>query len=183
MQRWDRELEQWVVEHRFGVLDPLAQGLSHAGRVSLVWLVLALALALVRRRAVVFLAVASSAALASLLSHALKDATNRERPDVPTLLPQPDTHAFPSGHASTSFACATVLGAFAPSFRVPLYVLAALIAWSRVYVGAHWPLDVLAGALLGIGVGLAVVAAARALRALPPRGAGRLRSRPAPPPG
>ena len=183
MLRWDRELERWVVEHRVGFLDPVAESLSHVGRWSLVWLALALGLAFSRRRPAAFVAVAASAVLSSLVTHVLKDAFGRDRPDVPTLLRQPDTYAFPSGHASSSFACATVLAAFAPAWRWPLYGLAALVAWSRVYVGAHWPVDALGGALLGVGIGLAVVAAARRLRALPPRAAGRRRSRPAPPRG
>ena len=75
---------------------------------------------------------------------------------------------------------ATVLAGFVPAWRVPLYALAVAIAWSRVYVGAHYPLDLLAGAVLGTASGLAVLALVRALRR---RGAGPPRSRPAPPPG
>jgi undecaprenyl-diphosphatase len=180
MLRWDRELERWAVEHRVWFLDPVAQGLSYVGRSSLVWLALALVVMLTRRRPAVFLAVAATALLTGLVTALLKEAVDRERPDVPTLLRQPETGSFPSGHASSSFACATVIAAFVPSWRVPLYVLAGLIAWSRLYVGAHYPLDLLAGALLGIGVGLAVVAVVRALLR---RGEDRRRSRPGPPGG
>jgi undecaprenyl-diphosphatase len=171
---WDHRLEDWIVAHRVGVLDPVAQGLSYIGVQSAVWLVLALVLAIVRRRIAVLLGTAAAALAAALTTDALKAATSRERPDVDALVGRPESHSFPSGHASTSFACATVLAAFEPGLRVPLYVLAALIALSRTYVGVHYPLDVLAGAAWGLLVGLAVVTALRRLARA------RRRSRPAP---
>jgi undecaprenyl-diphosphatase len=92
--------------------------------------------------------------------------TDRPRPPLryrepAALVPVPHTSSFPSGHAATSFACAATLARFAPRrVAVLLYILAALIAYSRVYVGVHYPLDVLGGALLGLLV-------ARALQPLP----------------
>ena len=177
MLGWDRRLEGWIVAHRVGVLDPLAEGLSYVGRWAAVWLVIAVVVAVLRRRADVLLWTALAALLASLAAEGLKAATGRERPHVDTLVPRPDTGSFPSGHAATSFACATVLAAFEPRLRVPLYVLAALIAASRTYVGVHYPLDALAGSALGVLIGWAVV---RALRRL---AGARRRSRPVPPAG
>jgi membrane-associated phospholipid phosphatase len=58
-----------------------------------------------------------------------------------------------------------VLAAFEPRLRVPLYVLAALIAASRTYVGVHYPLDAVAGALWGLLVGWGCVRALRRLAA------------------
>lgn len=79
--------------------------------------------------------------------------------------PATTTHSFPSGHTATSIACATVLGTFAPRLRVPFFVLAVLIAFSRLYNGDHYPLDVLGGALLGLLVATAVLRARQFRRA------------------
>ena len=177
MLSWDRRVEGWVVAHRVGLLDPIAQGLSYVGTFGAVWLVIALVLVLARRRADVVVWTFVAVLLASLTADGLKAATSRSRPDVDTLVARPHTSSFPSGHAATSFACATVLGALVPRLRVPLCALAALIAASRVYVGVHFPLDVVAGAVWGLVVGLLV------LRARPRLAAALRRSRPARPPG
>jgi undecaprenyl-diphosphatase len=108
----------------------------------------------VRRRPTIFLLVATGALLADTLAQLGKVATDRERPPVTIAEPEalvelPGSSSFPSGHSATSFACATLLAYLMPRFAIPLYVLAALIAFSRSYVGVHYPLDVLAGAALG----------------------------------
>lgn len=109
----------------------------------------------------------------------LKGVFDRVRPNDRFAQPEPlleigDTPSLPSGHAATSFACAATLSRFV-SVRasIALYVLAALISWSRVYVGAHYPLDLLAGAALGLAIATALRPLPEALRrSLPPRRAG-----------
>ena len=78
-------------------------------------------------------------------------------PDPRPLVATPHTGAFPSGHSASAFACATVIAWASPRLAVPVFVLAALVAWSRVYVGVHWPLDVLGGAALGVLVATALL--------------------------
>ena len=85
------------------------------------------------------------------------------------LLEAPSTFSFPSGHATVAFACATVLALAVPRLRWWLYALAALIAFSRVYVGVHYPGDVLVGALLGVAIARALLMLAAALRRSAPR--------------
>ena len=61
----------------------------------------------------------------------------------------PSSRSFPSGHSATAFAFATGLGHVSPAAAVPLHALAALVAYSRVHTGVHYPADVLAGAVMG----------------------------------
>ncbi|WP_412842511.1 phosphatase PAP2 family protein, partial [Candidatus Frankia alpina] len=61
------------------------------------------------------------------------------------------TFSFPSGHAASAAAFATGVALDAPGAAVPVAALAAAVAFSRVYVGVHYPGDVAAGILLGIG--------------------------------
>ena len=115
-----------------------------------------------------------SLACACVLSAVLKDTFDRARPEVadPSLVPAvatPTNASFPSGHAMTAFATAVAVGALHPRLRWSALVLAALVALSRVYLGVHFALDVVAGAALGIVIGLAVVWAARLLASRRPR--------------
>ena len=174
MAALDRHLERWAVTHRIEPFDTLFVWLSRAGSSGLVWVLIALAVAIATRRYAVFGATLLTVVLADTTNFLLKDVFDRDRPSTryaepAPLLTPPASHSFPSGHAATSFACATVIGAAAPRLRVPLYLLAALVAWSRVYVGVHYPLDVVAGALYGVALGLLLV------RALPRFAAALLR--------
>jgi undecaprenyl-diphosphatase len=122
-------------------------------------MVLALVGALVWRRPQLFPHVAATVLLADLVSLGLKQLTDRPRPFLVEPTPEPLMRtpldlSLPSGHAATSFAGATLLSIAQPRAAVPLFLLAILISWSRVYVGVHYPLDVAAGALVGVGVAL-----------------------------
>lgn len=71
--------------------------------------------------------------------------------DVHRIIPEPLTsHAFPSGHSSVAFALAFTLLLVDPPFGLAMLVAAAAVAFGRVYVGVHYPLDVVVGILVGL---------------------------------
>jgi len=72
-----------------------------------------------------------------------------------------ETISFPSSHAANSFAAAVFLGATFKSVRMGFFTAAAVISFSRVYVGVHYPLDVIAGAMVGIFSGVLFLRTAR----------------------
>jgi undecaprenyl-diphosphatase len=162
------------VGHRAEPFDTFFVALSHVGSYGIVWFTLAVLTVWVLRRPVAFPLVLIAYLTSAAAAAAVKLGVARPRPLDHPLVHEPTAHSFPSGHAATSFACAATLAPFVGRRAVVvLYVLAAAIAYSRVYVGVHYPLDVLGGATLGLLV-------ATALRLLP---AILRRSRPAQPAG
>jgi membrane-associated phospholipid phosphatase len=94
--------------------------------------------------------------LTYMLNTAVKGLFQRKRPvleDLPALIATPTKLSFPSAHASSSFAAARAYSGLLPAG--PLYVAAAAMALSRVYLGVHYPSDIAAGAVLGTVCGSA----------------------------
>jgi undecaprenyl-diphosphatase len=156
------------------VLDDVFVALSRIGSQGAIWLLIAVLAALYWRRPAIFLYVALAELLAGVSGALLRHAIGRERPPLRFPEPHPLVHvpgnpSFPSGHAATSFACATTLAWLTPLSPIALYALATLIAFSRVYVGVHYPLDVIGGAALGLGVATALRLLVEARRRSAPR--------------
>jgi membrane-associated phospholipid phosphatase len=123
--------------------------------------VIGFALALAQRRPAPVLLVTAAALLADLVTSVGKLLIARTRPHYDPAIPVPTSHSFPSGHSASSFAAATVIAMIAPRLRVPAFMLAAAIAFSRVYNGVHWPSDVVVGAAVGVLTALLLLAAVR----------------------
>lgn len=113
------------------------------------------------------LVVLAAFAAGDAISGAIKQAVDRPRPPVDdparldAVVAVPSSPSFPSGHATTSFAAAVAVGVLIPRLRWPALALAALVGFSRIYLGVHYTIDVLCGALLGSLVGLAIALLAR----------------------
>ena len=85
----------------------------------------------------------------------IKNYYQRPRPfqnlEIPVTQKSPaDSKSFYSNHTSNSFTFATYTSIFFPAAEIPLFVLASIVGYSRIYNGVHYPSDVLAGALMGI---------------------------------
>ena len=87
----------------------------------------------------------------------------QEMPEISLLIPPPSGYSFPSGHSCASFAAATIIFLKDKRPGTAALALAALIAFSRVFLFVHYPTDVLAGSLLGV---LCALAAAYGYRRL-----------------
>ena len=83
--------------------------------------------------------------------------------EIAPLIKTPSSSSFPSGHSATAAAGALTLSAIYPAFTPALLLAGFLVALSRVYLGVHYPFDVLAGALIGVAVAAAFLAASDAL--------------------
>jgi undecaprenyl-diphosphatase len=128
-----------------------------------------------RRAPLAFLAAVAATLTASVVVGSLKDVFERSRPPeadpaLGSLVAIPSNPSFPSGHAATAFAAATVIAILSPRMRPYALGIAAAVALSRVYLRVHFPLDVLAGAALGAAIGaLAAWIALQVARGASPR--------------
>lgn len=109
------------------------------------------------RAARVLVALALAVGLCDAVSHRfIKPYVHRGRPWGLAVVLRTRAHSgysFPSNHAANTAAGAAVLGMAVPALRAPALAAAFLVAYSRVYVGVHYPFDVAAGALLGLLIG------------------------------
>jgi undecaprenyl-diphosphatase len=139
----------------------IARALTHAGDARTWALVGAACLATMTARGThLGLRLGAATGIATLFSQALKRGLTRPRPDVSiagfeALAVNPDAFSFPSGHTAAAVAVAVAFAGEPSGLGPGAMFLATGIGLSRVYLGAHYPLDVLAGGVLGVFAGLA----------------------------
>jgi undecaprenyl-diphosphatase len=116
---------------------------------------------LVPDKAITFLITALIAfALELPIYYIVKQKVRRDRPfkalnGIQNKVIPSDQFSFPSGHTAAACIMATVLTSFFPAAAVPIYLWAACVGLSRVYLGVHYPTDILAGAAMGLACAMA----------------------------
>jgi undecaprenyl-diphosphatase len=150
------------------VLDRVFRRLSRAADHTKLWLGTAAALGVAggpRGRRAAVNGVAAMAVSSAVVHLVLKPLGGRRRPDrarheVPVArhVPMPVSTSFPSGHAASAAAFATGVATAFPEAGIPLTAAGALVAYSRVHTGVHYPVDVIAGSVAGTAMAQVVVA-------------------------
>jgi membrane-associated phospholipid phosphatase len=166
----DRAVYEAVARTPTGTLDGPVRRLSAAADKSKLWLGIAAAVALAggkRGRRAALEGVVAIGVSSATINLGVKPVARRRRPDRvrPALfehrhVPMPGSTSFPSGHAASAFAFAYAVGRHLPAIAVPIRLLAAAVAYSRVHTGVHYPGDVVIGSVAGSGTAAMVAAVA-----------------------
>ena len=145
-------LQEWHTP----ILDKIMIFITTLGNGGIFWICLGLALAVIPKTRKCGICMLLSMALTFILGNlVIKNIVARPRPftiatEIALKIPQPGEYSFPSGHTMNSFTAAATVFLFYKKPGIAAFVLAALIAFSRMYLFVHYPTDILAGMVLGI---------------------------------
>ena len=162
--RADHQAFEWVARARTPWLDRVLPALSRSANQSLIWLAIAAVVAALggrRGKRAAGRGVGGIALSSLIVNQVIKRLVRRPRPSfrrvpaVRRLKVQPLTTSFPSGHAASASAFATGMAMEWPVAGAALAPVAAAVAYSRTYVGVHYPADVLTGAAIGAAAAFA----------------------------
>lgn len=161
-QQVDLSILLWIQNHlRADFMTGFWKAVTHLGDYGWFWIALGILFLVYRKTRPVGISVLMSLVIEALITNIfLKNWIARIRPydysnEVILLIEKQIDFSFPSGHSGASFAAAYICVRMLPKrYGVPLFILAILISFSRLYVGVHFPSDVLGGVLLGLGSGI-----------------------------
>lgn len=160
----DGNILLWIQEYlRNDLLTPVMKALTHLGDAGWIWILCTIVFLLWKKRRAAGICMTFSLLGSLLLNNLLlKNLVARIRPyetveGLSRIIEAQADLSFPSGHAGSSFAAAVAIYLSCPRrIGIPALVLAALISLSRLYVGVHYPTDVICGALIGTAVAIVI---------------------------
>jgi len=139
-----------------GIFDKIMPVITNLGYLGLIWILISIVLLINKKYRKVGILCIVAIILTSIAGEGiLKNIIHRPRPfseapEMQLLIAKPTTYSFPSGHTASSFAAAYVISKGIKKLTLPVFILAALIAFSRMYLFVHYPSDILGGLLLGL---------------------------------
>lgn len=142
------------------MMDKLLVAITTLGNSGGIWILVAAILIGTKKYRKTGIHLAMSLILCLVLGNVLiKNLVARPRPcwidpTVPLLIPVPTDYSFPSGHTFSGFASVTTLFYYKKSWGILAFILASLIAFSRLYLFVHFPTDILGGIILGVSIGI-----------------------------
>jgi len=163
IQSLDEQALVWIAEHiRCGLLDPFMKIYTQLGNTGMLFIALGLLMLCFKQtRRAGFSALCAMLIGLIVVNFTIKPLVSRPRPwlaieNFVNLVPEGDPNSFPSGHTNAAFAFALAVCVSAPKrwMKVSAVCAAIVMGLSRLYVGVHFPSDVLAGAVIGSLCGL-----------------------------
>lgn len=163
-ERFDLPILDWIAAHLWcPFLDAVMPVITVLGNGGIFWIALSVVLMLIPKYRKAGFSMGAALLMGLLLCNlTLKPLVARIRPydyqlehfhvTIQLLISTPHDYSFPSGHTIASFEAATALLLHHKKLGIPAMVIAALVAFSRLYLYVHYPTDVIASILLGVGL-------------------------------
>ena len=144
------------------MLDPLMISVTYAASNATIWLIAAFLMTCsMRYRRIGVAVIVALAVTYIVVDLVMKPVFDRPRPfeveDLVPIVDPPTSASFPSGHTAHSFAAAFCIFYYNRRWGIPALAFASLVGVSRIYLGVHWPTDVLAGVIVGVAVAYAAI--------------------------
>ena len=165
---WDVSVLVWIAEHlRTAFLTPIMKFITYTGNAGIIWIILSIVLICIPKYRKAGLASAMALIIDLLcVNICVKPLAHRIRPyvyshEVSLIIKKAADYSFPSGHTAAAFASSmAILRSEHKKLGACALIYATLMGFSRLYVGVHYPTDVIAGMILGDLFGLAGAAIA-----------------------
>ncbi len=157
---WELDFLHWLQGMHNDVLDFILPKITFLGNAGWFWIAVILLLLILPYNRKLGVQCTIALILTALVCNViLKPSIMRCRPcwlepEIPILTNMPHDYSFPSGHSNVSFTVATAILTRNKKFGIPAIILAAIIAFSRLYLFVHWPTDVIVGTITGICGGI-----------------------------